>query len=335
MHKCFSFFSQNLAFTICSAELLFHTAIFTSFLSFSFMWRLPFSLSFDNLKHHCPLYHTYPGWWGNGTRKMWWVGESEIGLVLWWRGVNLWKGFWPLHCTVCEKIRCHYCTTLFGGVCKCWQGSGTKQLVMRTEAAAIQIDTSLQLSVDFCNRSRPPQAAKIRRTWLDSQPIVPLSARSSKFFLPARRNGGAANREKEREGAPTRSWPPLPRTSSNLLSWWARISHREEQAHPPHLSLSPHPLIEEQTSLIERSTSCLKEQKPPLLFLLRASIYLSIGGYGSLYGSTRHLLPLSFHKTSQLSTENKNDLSFVFAWGPIINRAWSVGLSYKIFSWKT
>ena len=49
--------------------------------------------------------------------------------------------------------------------------------------------------------------------------------------------GGAANREKEREGAPTRSWPPLPRTSSNLLSWWASSSHREEQAHPPHLSL--------------------------------------------------------------------------------------------------
>ena len=269
---------------------------------------------------------------------MWGVGESglsRIEFVFGWRGVNLWQKFWPLHCTVCEKIRCHYCTTLFGGVCKCWQGSGTKQLVMRTEAAAIQIDTSLQLSVDFCNRSRPPQAAKIRRPWLDSQPIVPLSARSSKFFLPARRNGGAANREKEREGAPTRSWPPLPLTSSKLLSWWASISHREEQAHPPHLSLSPSP--HRGANISHREEHILPQGTPtevPSLFLLRASIYLSIEVYGSLYGSTRHLLPLSFHQTSQLSTENKIGLSFVFAWAPIMNRGWSVGLSYKICSWK-
>ena len=229
MHKCFSFFSQNLAFTICSAELLFHTAIFTSFLSFAFMWRLPFSLSFDNLKHHCPLYHTYPGWWGNGTRKMWWVGESGIEFVLCWRGVNLWKGFWPLHCTVCEKIRCHYCTTLFGGVCKCWQGSGTKQLVMRTEAAAIQIDTSLQLSVDFCNRSRPPLN---RQKYVDRGSIpnqlcrFPLDLASS-FCQRGGMGELRTERKKERELPPD-------------------LAHRY-LAHPPTFSL------DEQAALTERS----------------------------------------------------------------------------------
>ena len=241
MHKCFSFFSQNLAFTICSAELLFHTAIFTSFLSFSFMWRLPFSLSFDNLKHHCPLYHTYPGWWGNGTRKMWWVGESEIGLVLWWRGVNLWKGFWPLHCTVCEKIRCHYCTTLFGGVCKCWQGSGTKQLVMRTEAAAIQIDTSLQLSVDFCNRSRPPLK---RQKYVDRGSIpnqlcrFPLDLASS-FCQRGGMGELRTERKKERELPPDLGHRYLAHPPTFSLDEQAPLTERSKHILPTSLSYSP------------------------------------------------------------------------------------------------
>ena len=137
---------------------------------------------------------------------------------------------------------------------------------MRTEAAAIQIDTSLQLSVDFCNRSRPPQAAKIRRPWLDSQPIVPLSARSSKFFLPARRNGGAANteRKKERELPPDLGHRYLAHPPTFSLDEQASLTERSKHILPTSLSL--HPLIEEQTSLIERSTSCLKEpkQKNPL-----------------------------------------------------------------------
>ena len=173
---------------------------------------------------------------------MWGVGESglsRIGFALWWRRVNLWQGFWPLHCTVCEKIRCHYCTTLFGGVCKCWQGSGTKQLVMRTEAAAIQIDTSLQLSVDFCNRSRPPQTAKIRRPWLDSQPIVPLSARSSKFFLPARRNGGSCEQRERKRGS---SHPILATVTSHILQpsllMSKHLSQRGASTSSPPLSLS-------------------------------------------------------------------------------------------------
>ena len=138
---------------------------------------------------------------------------------------------------------------------------------MRTEAAAIQIDTSLQLSVDFCNRSRPPQAAKIRRPWLDSQPIVPLSARSSKFFLPARRNGGSCEQRERKRGS---SHPILATVTSHILQpsllMSKQLSQRGASTSSPPLSLTLHPLIEEQTSLIERSTSCLKEskQKSPL-----------------------------------------------------------------------
>ena len=210
---------------------------------------------------------------------MWGVGESglsRIGFALWWRRVNLWQGFWPLHCTVCEKIRCHYCTILFGGVCKCWQGSGTKQLVMRTEAAAIQIDTSLQLSVDFCTRSRPPLN---RQKYVDRGSIpnqlcrFPLDLASS--FCQRGGMGGAANRErkKERELPPDLGHRYLAHPPTFSLDEQAALTERSKHILPTSLSL--HPLIEEQTSLIERSTSCLKEpkQKNPLfLFSEQASI---------------------------------------------------------------
>ena len=149
---------------------------------------------------------------------------------------------------------------------------------MRTEAAAIQIDTSLQLSVDFCNRSRPPQAAKIRRPWLDSQPIVPLSARSSKFFLPARRNGGSCEQRERKRGS---SHPILATVTSHILQpsllMSKQLSQRGASTSSPPLSLTLHPLIEEQTSLIERSTSCLKEpkQKNPLSFFSQSK-HLSV-----------------------------------------------------------
>ena len=185
---------------------------------------------------------------------------------------------------------------------------------MRTEAAAIQIDTSLQLSVDFCNRSRPPLK---RQKYVDRGSIpnqlcrFPLDLASS-FCQRGGMGELRTERKKERELPPDLGHRYLAHPPTFSLDEQAPLTERSKHILPTSLSL--HPLIEEQTSLIERSTSCLKEpqQKPPL-FLLRASIYLLIEVYISLYGSKGHLLPLSFHQTSQLSTENKNGLSFVFA----------------------
>ena len=107
-------------------------------------------------------------------------------------------------------------------------------MVVRTEAAAIQIDTSLQLSVDFCNRSRPPLK---RQKYVDRGSIpnqlcrFPLDLASS--FCQRGGMGGAANRERKKE----RELPP-------------DLGHRY-LAHPPTFSL------DEQAALTERSKHIL------------------------------------------------------------------------------
>ena len=141
-------------------------------------------------------------------------------------------------------------------------------MVMRTEAAAIQIDTSLQLSVDFCNRSRPPLK---RQKYVDRGSIpnqlcrFPLDLASS-FCQRGGMGELRTERKKERELPPDLGHRYLAHPPTFSLDEQASLTERSKHILPTSLSL--HPLIEEQTSLIERSTSCLKEpkQKNPLSF---------------------------------------------------------------------
>ena len=71
-------------------------------------------------------------------------------------------------------------------------------------------------------------------------------------------------RKKERELPPDLGHRYLAHPPTFSLDEQAALTERSKHILPTSLSL--HPLIEEQTSLIERSTSCLKEQKPPLSF---------------------------------------------------------------------
>ena len=144
---------------------------------------------------------------------------------------------------------------------------------------------------------------------------MPLSARSSKFFLPARRNGGSCEQRERKRGS---SHPILATVTSHILQpsllMSKQLSQRGASTSSPPLSLSPS--SHRGANISHREEHILPQgtkTEEPSLFLLRASIYLSIEVYGSLYGSKGHLLPPSFHQTSQLSTKNKNGLSFVFA----------------------
>ena len=143
---------------------------------------------------------------------------------------------------------------------------------MRTEAAAIQIDTSLQLSVDFCNRSRPPLKRQkyVGRGSIPNQLCrFPLDLASS-FCQRGGMGELRTERKKERELPPDLGHRYLAHPPTFSLDEQASLTERSKHILPTSLSL--HPLIEEQTSLIERSTSCLKEQKPPLFFSEQASI---------------------------------------------------------------
>ena len=139
-------------------------------------------------------------------------------------------------------------------------------MVVRTEAAAIQIDTSLQLSVDFCNRSRPPLK---RQKYVDRGSIpnqlcrFPLDLASS-FCQRGGMGELRTERKKERELPPDLGHRYLAHPPTFSLDEQAPLTERSKHILPTSLTL--HPLIEEQTSLIERSTSCLKEskQKSPL-----------------------------------------------------------------------
>ena len=185
---------------------------------------------------------------------------------------------------------------------------------MRTEAAAIQIDTSLQLSVDFCNRSRPPLK---RQKYVDRGSIpnqlcrFPLDLASS-FCQRGGMGELRTERKKERELPPDLGRRYLAHPPTFSLDEQAPLTERSKHILPTSLSPSSH----RGANISHREEHILPQGTPteaPPLFLLRASIYLSIGVYGSLYGSKGPLLPLSFHQTSQLSTENKIGLSFVFA----------------------
>ena len=112
---------------------------------------------------------------------------------------------------------------------------------MRTEAAAIQIDTSLQLSVDFCNRSRPPLKRQkyVGRGSIPNQLCrFPLDLASS-FCQRGGMGELRTERKKERELPPDLGHRYLAHPPTFSLDEQAALTERSKHILPTSLSYSP------------------------------------------------------------------------------------------------